>query len=73
MLANSTLEGKKMIYKYYLFMFCQYYPRGGWNDLKGSFKTIEEALIYAFQYKNDNDFFQIIDIETRIIVKCNTN
>lgn len=51
--------------RYLLFAFDQYYPRGGWDDFRGSFKTLEEAM-EAWDDMT-RDWGQIVDIETEEI------
>lgn len=40
-----------------------YYPAGGWEDLQGSYDTIEEAVTALNQILS-NDWSYIIDLET---------
>lgn len=50
---------------YLLFAGSDYYPSGGWDDFRGSFKTIEEAKAAAAEIKsygsNVYDWYQIVD------------
>lgn len=53
--------------RYLLFTFDGYYPSGGWNDFQGSFDSIEEAV--EFMQNLRDDYAQIADIETNRIVE----
>jgi len=53
--------------QYLLFGFDQYYPRGGWSDLLGSFDTLEEAK-GAVGKQGRWDYYQIVDIQTGYVV-----
>jgi hypothetical protein len=46
--------------RYILFSGDYYYPSGGWNDAKGDFDTIEEAI----RVGSRADWFHVIDTET---------
>lgn len=48
---------------YLLFIGYDYYPSGGWDDFKGSFKTIGEAKVAASELSKDDyyDWYQIVD------------
>ena len=59
-LGNKTMQ-------YLLFGYSSYYPAGGWDDYKEQFETIESALEYAANINVDG--WQIVDIETKTIVK----
>jgi hypothetical protein len=49
--------------RYLLFTGNQYYPSGGWSDFKGSFDTVEEALI-----ETRGDWWHIVDSEIGTVV-----
>jgi len=56
-----------VIKRYLLFAFDEYYPNGGWNDLKGSFSTIEEAKEYIIKLWKKGDrhqTYQVVDLNT---------
>jgi hypothetical protein len=46
---------------YLLFCGDSYYPTGGWNDFKGSYKTLEEAINSS---NDDNDWWHVVSTET---------
>lgn len=50
---------------YLLFSGDSYYPTGGWNDFKGNYKTLEEAINSANDKK---DWWHIVSTETWEIV-----
>ena len=59
--------------RYLLFGYNQYYPRGGWYDLQGSFDTPQEAIKAAKTGESmvaevGYDWWHIIDTETMSIV-----
>lgn len=58
--------------RYLLFAGSQYYPSGGWDDLKGSFDTLEEAVAAGDHVDDlsirDHDWFQVVDSMTGEIV-----
>ncbi len=43
--------------RYLLFAGEQYYPLGGWDDLKGSFDTVEAAIAFPIYC----DWKQVVD------------
>lgn len=53
--------------RFLLFSGSNYYPMGGWYDLKGLFMTLESATRAASKYK-DNDWWHIVDADTLMIV-----
>jgi hypothetical protein len=59
--------------KYLLFAGENYYPKGGMNDFKGSFDTVEESeneyYTNEVQRYNSWEWYQIVDSETLDIVK----
>jgi hypothetical protein len=53
--------------RYLLFAGEIYYPIGGWDDLKGSFETIDEAKAAASgdpPHKYEFDWWHVIDAVT---------
>jgi len=52
--------------KYALFVYDEYYPQGGWNDLFGVYETFEKAnsQYKKLKKKKKYDFFQIVNLET---------
>ncbi|MCK1315410.1 hypothetical protein [Bradyrhizobium sp. 23] len=54
--------------RYIVFLFAGYYPDGGWDDMRGSFDTIEEAADFARASRDHDDrpwtYKQVVDIET---------
>ncbi len=55
--------------RYLVFGFDQYYPNGGWNDFICSTNTLEEARLEVKARTHDNDYFQIVDLETHKVVE----
>lgn len=59
--------------KYALFAGSTYYPSGGWNDWRGSFSTIEEALIAGMDsvvhFGSGFDWWHIVDQEAGEIIR----
>lgn len=52
--------------KFILFCWSTYYPKGGLNDLVGSFDTTEEAEVFAKQNKRDE--WQLVDRDSWKII-----
>jgi hypothetical protein len=50
--------------RYLLFCGTQYYPNGGWEDFRNSYRSLREAEINA-----DGDWWHIVDAATGQIVK----
>lgn len=54
--------------RYLVFLFDGYYPNGGWDDMRGSFDTIEEASDFARASRNHDDrswtYKQVIDLSS---------
>ena len=54
--------------RYLLFSGYYYYPEGGWEDFRGSFDTIEEAMYFLLEKKGTGDgywykdWFQVVDL-----------
>lgn len=55
--------------RYLLFAGLKYYPYGGWEDYKGEFDSIDEAEKYVQKHFEDCNWFHIVDIETKTVVK----
>lgn len=53
--------------KYLLFSMLGYYPSGGWDDFRGDFETLDEAIEAAA--KCTFDFYHIVDTDDKEIVK----
>lgn len=45
--------------RFLLFVFDEFYPRGGWNDFVDSYETLEAAQARARTRRSD--FYQIVD------------
>lgn len=56
--------------RYLVFKFYDYYPGGGWNDFKGSFDSLEEAIQEAKVDRKDYDYCQIVDINDGSVVEA---
>ena len=54
--------------RYMLFAYAGYYPSGGWNDFRGSFDSVDEALVALKSLDREEysraEFWHIIDSET---------
>lgn len=44
-----------------LFMYSRYYPRGGTNDLIGTYYSIDEALAAARESRDCHDHYEIVN------------
>ena len=57
--------------RYYLFCGPTYYPRGGWEDFKGNFTSIDEALMFLRRNiePDKRNWFHVVDIDTQNIVR----
>jgi hypothetical protein len=53
--------------RYLLFAFCQYYPTGGWNDLRGDYGTLKKAREMAAKL-GGYDWYQIVDTKINRIL-----
>lgn len=49
-------------FRFLLFQFDSFYPLGGLNDLKGTFRSIEDALEHAKANKSDS--VQVFDSQS---------
>jgi len=47
--------------RYLLFCGDRYYPSGGWEDFKGSFNSIEDAIAAAQGFAETHDSFLVCD------------
>jgi hypothetical protein len=58
------------MHRYFLFVFEDYYPSGGWNDFVCDYASIEEAFdAYLSEHKNNgSDSYQIVDSQTGKVV-----
>lgn len=52
--------------RYLVFAGETYYPLGGWDDLRGRFDTVEDAVVAV---TGKFDWWQVVDIETGEVVK----
>lgn len=55
--------------RYHLFAGDDYYPLGGWEDWRGAFATIEEALVAAADTRRSQDWWHIVDIAEHKIIR----
>ena len=58
---------------YALFMWSRYYPRGGTNDLIGTYSSPNEALEAAAGHRDYNDRYEIVDSSFSTIYSGDTN
>lgn len=54
---------KRKAGRYWIFAFEGFYPKGGMNDYKFSFNTVEEFSDEILEHR-ENDGFQLLDTET---------
>lgn len=54
-----------------LFAGDAYYPKGGWNDLKGAYETLDEAQVAMLLINEKIDWAHIVDLKTNTIVAVN--
>lgn len=54
--------------RYLLFVGDNYYPEGGWNDFRGAFDSIDDAINYVLGLLN-RDWWHIVDTHTIQIVR----
>ncbi len=52
--------------RYLAFVMDHYYPAGGWNDLKGSYDTLEQAK--ANTMVSNGQSADIVDLESGAVV-----
>jgi len=55
-----------LLKRFLLFAGDNYYPRGGWDDFRGSYDSLEEAL--AAPRHNDN-WWHVVDSHLGTVVK----
>jgi len=55
--------------RFMLFAGMSHYPLGGWKDFRGSFMSVDAALIGAANLYSDRDWWHIVDRDTGEIVK----
>lgn len=58
-----------MTERYLLFAGERYYPAGGWQDFKMSFPSPELAEKAVTGFLEDYDWWQIVDLGARAIIK----
>jgi hypothetical protein len=56
--------------RYLLFVFSEYYPDGGINDLHGDYETLEEA-VKEKEKIHKSEIYHIYDLELKDIVMKN--
>lgn len=56
------------IRRYMVFSGFTCYPQGGWDDYRGAYYTVEEAVEAAERDPGRPDWWQIVDIEILEIV-----
>lgn len=68
---NPPKESRNMK-RYWLFCFNKYYPKGGFQDFRGSFDTIYQCIEKASKVDKDN-YYQVFDSQDQKIVvdTCN--
>lgn len=54
--------------RYLLFAGAHYYPRGGWDDFKGVFETVEAAKA-ALGQVGESEWWQVVDRTTLKVVE----
>lgn len=68
MLLMNSRPSPERARRYLAFAFSTYYPGGGWKDFQGSFDSLKEAQKHLKTIKPENDWFQVFDTETGILV-----
>lgn len=53
--------------RYLLFSMLGYYPSGGWDDFRGDYETLDEAIQAAA--KCTLDFYHIVDTDDKEVIK----
>jgi hypothetical protein len=53
--------------RYALFAYDTYYPRGGWNDSKGVFDTLDHAKAIG-DALDTHDYYHVVDLMTGTVV-----
>jgi hypothetical protein len=61
--------------RYALFAGDRYYPRGGWDDMRGRFGTATEACHQAariraalHELERDDSWWHVVDLEAGVVV-----
>lgn len=59
--------------RFLLFGGASLYPSGGWDDFKGDFETIDQAMASGAQIHRDGeiDWWHVVDITKMEIIKIN--
>ena len=47
--------------KYFLFAYSEFYPRGGWNDFKGEFSELLDALKAVANIDSGVEYWHIVE------------
>ena len=55
----------KTVKRFVVFGYDDYYPEGGWSDMKDAFDTLEEAWEYACGLKTD--YREIVDLQEGVV------
>jgi hypothetical protein len=58
--------------RYLVFMYDRYYPDPAWDQFKGSFSTLEEAVKFAKERKvgpYKRDYSCVVDLEAEEVVE----
>lgn len=53
--------------RYLLFMGLQHYPKGGWQDFKDSYDSLEEAISAVANYSGI-EWWHVVDTEEQRVV-----
>lgn len=59
---------KKKIKRFVVFAFDTYYPAGGVNDMRGTFKTLEKAQDFCRTSLSEWDYVEILDLKTGDVI-----
>lgn len=57
--------------KFLVFGYDQYYPLGGWDDLLGIAKSLEDAISLVAKQRYRYDYTEIVDLSTYTVVWAN--
>jgi hypothetical protein len=55
------------IRRYWVEACCDYYPSGGFDDIKGQFTTLEDAEAFAMSIKG-YDYVKVVDVMELLIL-----
>lgn len=57
--------------RYWLFMYSEYYPRGGMNDYQGSYDSIEACRKKIIEVNEgwEHEYYHILDVQEGVIVE----